>query len=207
MTRVPARTGDQVIMVGDSITAVVLYYQALASSIAGAFIGGQAPAPSFVNTGINGAKVSTYNDPSVRTSNLAPYFNAVGPMIIFLGVNDEFQAPPTSDNQFRSDYCSLMSYITTNFTSLRGIVLMSPWLIGNAPRGAGPNDAGLDRKTAIVAKVANMFGVGFLNMRDLWFNGVNHPTDVTPLVDQVHPNGVGTVWLCEQVRAAIEVRY
>lgn len=204
--KVLTRTNDKPVMVGDSITQVSIYYQSMASSIAGAFIGGQAPAPAFQNAGLNGARVSTFNDPTVRTNNLVPHFNDVGPMVIFLGVNDEFQVPATSDTQFRADYSALLAYITTNFTALRGIIMMSPWLIGYAARGEGPRDPGLESKTEIVGRLAHTYGAVFLNLRDRWFNDPNRPT-TNPLVDQVHPNGVGATWLSEQVRGALEVRY
>src|SRR5947208_1654231 len=122
--KVLVRTGDKVIMVGDSITQVYVFYQALASSVAGAFIGGQAPAPVFENAGLNGARVCTFNDPAVRASNLAPHCNETGVMVIELGINDEYQSPATPDWKFRSDYRALLTYVFATFPNLRGVILM-----------------------------------------------------------------------------------
>jgi len=203
--RVIVRTGDKVIMVGDSITQVVIFYQALASSIAGAFIGGQAPAPAFQNAGLNGARVGDFNDPTVRANNLAPHVNDVGIMVIFLGINDRYQSPPTPLPQFRANYSALLNYVTTTFTGLRSIILMTPWLIGAAPRGAGPHDTDLDQVAAIVADLARAYGLVLLDVRERWFTDPNPSPN--PLTDDVHPNGIGTLWLSEQLRSVLEVRY
>lgn len=200
------RTGEKVVFWGDSITSPYAWMTPLLYGIYGEFDPWGQTRPNFLNVGINGAKYSTYNNTNYHNHFIDPFADAKA-AIIFLGVNDVLQQPPTSDVQFEADVNEFYDYLHSVAPNMHLLVL-SPWLIGEAkPDGSNAKDAELDAKRDIVQRVCAQRGIAFVDLRTAWFaDDVTLPFTTADNL-YVHPNGVGSGWLSEQARHHIQVRF
>jgi isoamyl acetate esterase len=193
------RSGDRIVVLGDSITQLgdepSGYITLIRTSLART-----RPGVEVLNAGISGNKVTDLQQ-RLEKDVLAMHPAVV---FVFIGINDVWHwALPghqgTTPALFESELRRLVGRIRDAGAH---VVLCTPTVIGEKRNGANPQDAELDRYAAISRRIAEETGTGFCDLRAAFVAclQVNNPADAGQGIltrDRVHLNESGNKLVAE----------
>lgn len=191
------RPADTVVFVGDSISdfAVIDAFVTLRANVDAFFTSRGLTPPTWINEAVSGDTTQGV-------------LNRIGPILardldvvfLFIGVNDAQASVSTAT--FQTNLTSILDQILATRPTCR-VVMIPPWLIfGVKPNGSNAFDTAMNAYRDVVRTLANARGIPFVDIRTLYFNG----TDTGLLMDSVHPNAAGELWICKQVEFRLNLR-
>lgn len=155
------RDGDRVVFFGDSITQEGGYIALLRERISGAGLDAE-----LINKGVSGNRVPDLLA-RVERDVLALEPDLV---VVYIGINDvwHMESPRggTGLGDYESGLCELLGLLRGRGARL---VLATPSVIGEKPRGENRLDAELDAYAAVSARVAGEHGAVLCDLRSAFF--------------------------------------
>jgi lysophospholipase L1-like esterase len=197
----PLKSGQTIVFFGDSITQAGGYIRILRDRLA-------ADRPDLDVTLVNRGH-SGYRVPMIRPL-LQEEVLDMDPalVVIYIGINDVWHKANGGGTTPEDFEAGLRDMITRSHDAGVKVVLCSPSIIGEFPRGSNPLDADLEAYSAISRRVAAETGAVFCDLRTPFFEYLaEHKTDRSDrgvlTTDGVHMRPAGDALLIETMAGAI----
>lgn len=199
----PLESGQTVVFFGDSITQAGGYIDILRKRLAAERPGLDV---RLVNRGHSGYRVPMIQ-PLLQKEvlDMDPAL-----VVIYIGINDVWHKAHGNGTSPEDFEAGLRDMVTRSHDAGVKVVLCSPSIIGEFPRGSNPLDADLDAYAAISKKVADELGATYCDLRGPFFAYLKeHKTDRSNASvltnDGVHMLPAGDALLIETMAGAMRV--
>ncbi len=125
---------------------------------------------------------------------------------VLIGINDvwrQFDSPympetHVSLEEYEKTYEEL---IQKTLPKVKGMILMTPYYM--EPNTADPMRARMDEYGAVVKKLAEKYGLTFVDLQAGWDRLFQHMHSTNIAWDRVHPNQTGCMYIAKQFLAAV----
>lgn len=208
----PLRPGETIGIFGDSITDQGGYVRLLEMAIAGSSFTRDRKI-RVLNRGLNGGKVwDLINGGKMYGDELPPMDEAFESedtpslVVVFIGVNDVMHQPETSPGKFEAGLRHIMELFGAKGARL---VLVTPAVAGELPRGKNPHDEKLDALAAITRRVAAETGAALVDLRSAFMDELARERAKNPdrpprrrgilTHDGVHPSPRGNTLVADRI--------